>query len=510
MSSTDVIIVGAGPSGLALAIWLTKQHVKVRIIDKASQGAISTRALAVQSRTLELYSQIGLGHTVVDNGLTLTGVNGWIKGLHSFHVPLTSAGVGLTEFPFITIMPQGEHETLLRQTLSALGVEVEMNTELVAFEDNADTSSIITTIKHDGVSETITAKFIAGCDGSHSIVRKGLGIEFPGGVYDQMFYVADVEGSGPAINGQLNVCLDDSDFLGIFPMAGKGRVRIIGTIRKSNMTTEAQARALTFDDVGRKAIDQMKLQISKINWFSPHHVHHRVANHFRKGRAFLVGDAAHVHSPAGGQGMNTGIGDAINLAWKLAAVVHGRAQDSLLDSYEEERRAFALRLVASTDRVFSGATAEGWFRGFVRTKILPWILPIVFSFRFVQRFQFRAVSQISLNYRGMTLSRGGKLGGVQAGERLPWVLIDGQSNYEPLSKIQWQVHVYGEPRSGLEAWCADHDLHLVVFPWRSEHGSAGLTQDAMYLLRPDTYVAFVGASDPEHLRKYFEEQLIRS
>lgn len=508
MTSTDVIIVGAGPTGLALAIWLTKQHVKVRIIDKASQGAISTRALAVQSRILELYSQIGLGHTVVDRGLPMTRVHGWIKGRHSFHVPVANAAVGMTEFPFVTIMPQHEHEALLRETLSGLGVDVEMDTELVTFEDNVDTATVTATIKRNGVSEIVTSKFIAGCDGSHSVVRKDLGIEFPGGVYDQMFYVADIEGSGPAINGELNVCLDNSDFLAIFPLAGTGRARIIGTIRQSSMTTEAQSRTLTFDDVGHKAIDQMKLQISKINWFSPHHVHHRVANHFRKGRAFLVGDAAHVHSPAGGQGMNTGIGDAINLAWKLAAVIQGKSQDGLLDTYEEERRAFALRLVATTDRIFSGATAEGWFREFIRTRILPWVLPILFSFQCVQRFQFRTVSQISLNYRGMSLSRG-KVGKVQAGERLPWVLVDGQSNYEPLKKIQWQIHVYGEPNSGLRAWCADQDLPLVVFQWRSEYRSAGLTRDAAYLLRPDTYVAFAGESTPEHLRKYFDEQLIR-
>ncbi len=190
-----------------------------------------------------------------------------------------------------------------------------------------------------------------------------------------------------------------------------------------------------------------------MNWFSTYHVHHRVTEHFRKGRAFLLGDAAHIHSPAGGQGMNTGIGDAINLAWKLAAVLAGRAGDDLLDSYEAERIGFARRLVATTDRVFSFATAEGTLADILRTRIAPLLIPRVAAFDAVREYLFRTVSQITLNYRGGPLSRGAA-GHVHGGDRLPWVRIDGADNFASLASMDWQVHVYGSPGAELTAWCA--------------------------------------------------------
>ena len=158
------------------------------------------------------------------------------------------------------------------------------------------------------------------------------------------------------MNGELHVALDTSDFLAVFPLKEDGRARLIGTVRAD---AEHRHENLSWDDVSTRVIEWMRIDVERVNWFSTYHVHHRVADRFRKGRAFLLGDAAHIHSPVGGQGMNTGIGDAVNLAWKLAAVVHGRADASLLDSYEPERIAFARRLVATTDRAFTGVTSDG-------------------------------------------------------------------------------------------------------------------------------------------------------
>ena len=204
-------------------------------------------------------------------------------------------------------------------------------------------------------------------------MRGAIGAGFPGGTYRQVFYVADVEAAGPSVDGELHVDLDEADFLAVFPLAGEGRARLIGTVRDERAD---HADDLTFEDVSAEAIEHMHVEVRRVNWFSTYHVHHRVTDHFRKGRAFLLGDAAHIHSPAGGQGMNTGIGDAINLAWKLAAVLNGRAPDALLDSYEAERIGFARRLVASTDRVFSLATADGRFAEFVRTRLAPLAIPV--------------------------------------------------------------------------------------------------------------------------------------
>jgi 2-polyprenyl-6-methoxyphenol hydroxylase-like FAD-dependent oxidoreductase len=395
MRSTQVLIVGAGPTGLVLALWLTKLGVDVRIVDQAAEPGTTSRALAIQARTL---------------------------------------------------------------------------------------------------------------DGARSKVRETIGTGFPGGTYPQIFYVADIEATGPAMNGELNIDLDEADFVAIFPLAQERRARLIGTVRDERAE---RAETLTFADVSDRAIDRMKVAITKVNWFSTYHVHHRLAEHFRKGRAFLVGDAAHIHSPAGGQGMNTGIGDAINLAWKLAAVLRGRASDGLLDSYEAERIGFARRLVATTDRAFTFVTGQGRFADFVRTRVAPIVIPAAFTFEAVRKFAFRTVSQTSLNYRMSPLSQG-IAGSVHGGDRLPWVLTEAADNFSSLSSTDWQVHVYGSASVELINYCAQRKLPLHVFAWQTGHAAAGLARDATYLLRPDTYVALAdGGGSASAVERYLTERSIR-
>jgi hypothetical protein len=225
--------------------------------------------------------------------------------------------------------------------------------------------------------------------------------------------------------------------------------------------------------------------VKTVNWFSTYHVHHRITQHFRKGRAFLCGDAAHVHSPAGGQGMNTGIGDAINLAWKLKA---DHAPDALLGSYEQERIAFARRLVQTTDRVFMLATAEGRLAEIVRTRVVPIVFPALARFEFFREFLFRTVSQVTINYRNCALNEG-RAGAVQGGDRLPWVMVERLDNYDSLNAMVWQVHVYGGAGGAVRSWCQQHGLPLHEFAWRPQYGEAGFAQNALYLIRPDSYVA---------------------
>ncbi len=505
MEQSDVLIVGAGPTGLVLALWLTKAGVKVRIIDKTASPGTTSRALAVQARTLELYRQLDLAEAVVARGHRVPAANLWVKGERKARISLNDMGKGLTPYPFLQIFPQDEHEKLLVERLEALGVAVERQTELVSFAETGD--GVTARLRGpDGSEHEHQASYLAGCDGARSKVRETIGTGFPGGTYQQVFYVADVDGEGPALDGELHIDLDEADFVAIFPLAGEGRARLIGTVRDERAD---RAETLTFDDISDHAIGQMKVSIRKVNWFSTYHVHHRVTQHFRKGRAFLIGDAAHIHSPAGGQGMNTGIGDAINLAWKLAAVVNGRAPEALLDSYEAERIGFARRLVATTDRAFTFATSEGRLAAFVRTHLAPIVIPAAFKFEAVRKFAFRTVSQTVINYRGSRLSRG-SAGGVQGGDRLPWVQADGVDNFAPLTAIGWQVHVYGAARTALAAWCEQQRVPLHVFDWRAEHEAAGLARDALYLLRPDTYVALAEPSGTtDALERYFGDQGIR-
>jgi 2-polyprenyl-6-methoxyphenol hydroxylase-like FAD-dependent oxidoreductase len=500
----EVLIVGAGPTGLVLALWLRRQGVGVRIIDKTSEPGTTSRALAVQARTLELYEQLDLAKSVVAKGHRVPAVNMWVEGRPAARVSLEDIGSGLTPYPFLHIFPQDQHERLLIERLAQLGLEVERETELLNFNDRAD--SILARLRGpDGNEHDCEVRYIVGCDGARSRVRDAVGSGFPGGTYRQLFYVADVDAAGAAVNGELNVDLDEADFLAVFPLATSKHIRLIGTVRDDRAD---RADSLEFSDVSDRAIQHLKLQVDKVNWFSTYHVHHRVTEHFRKGRAFLAGDAAHIHSPAGGQGMNTGIGDAINLAWKLATVLAGRAPDHLLDTYEAERIGFARRLVATTDRAFSLATAEGRLADIARTRITPLVFPLATRFEAVRNYMFRTVSQIMLNYHDSPLSRGAA-GQVRAGDRLPWVAVGGVDNHAPLKEIGWQAHVYGEARPELAAWCTAHGVGLHVFAWRPEHGAVGFVRDALYLLRPDTYVALADTTaTPESLSSYFAAQQI--
>jgi 2-polyprenyl-6-methoxyphenol hydroxylase-like FAD-dependent oxidoreductase len=486
MTDTDVLIVGAGPTGLVLALWLTRLGIRTRIVDKTAQPGTTSRALAVQARTLELYQQVGLADAVVAAGRRMTTVNLWKTGKHAARVVFGDMGEDVSPFPYALIYTQDEHERLLIDRLAEVGGRVERQTELVAFEQTAD--GVRARLKRsDGSTETCEALHLAGCDGAHSMVRDGLQIGFPGGTYNHLFYVADVDAHGPVMNGELHGALDATDFLLVFPLKGDRHARLIGTMRTDDTGERAD---LSWNDVSQRVFEWMPIEIERVSWFSTYRVHHRVADHFRKGRTFLLGDAAHIHSPVGGQGMNTGIGDAVNLAWKIADVVHGRADSSLLDSYGPERIAFARRLVRTTDQVFTGVTSDGTIARQVRLNIVPAIAPAVFSFKAWRRFMFRTISQTAVNYRGSSLSEG-RAGGVHGGDRLPWVKphANEADNYAPLTSLDWQVHVYGTAARELQTACQDRSLPLHVFSWHQEMTHTGLQRDAAYLVRPDGYVA---------------------
>ena len=505
MTRSDVLIVGAGPTGLVLALWLTKLGVGVRIIDQTAGPGTTSRALAVQARTLELYRQLDLSDEIFARAHKTPAVNLWVQGARAVRLPFADVGAGLTPYPALLIFPQDEHERLLISRLEGLGVTVERQTELLDFTD--EDASITARLRHaDRGVEVCKATYIAGCDGARSRVRETIGTGFPGGTYRQLFYVADVEAHGPAVDGELHVDLDEADFLALFPLAGTGRARLIGTVRDERAD---HADTLKFEDVSGRAIQNLKVVVDRVNWFSTYHVHHRVSEHFRAGRAFLLGDAAHIHSPAGGQGMNTGIGDAVNLAWKLAAVLGGRAQANLLDSYEAERIGFARRLVATTDRVFSFATAEGWIPDILRTRVAPLLMPAVTDFEAAREYLFRTVAQITLNYRGGPLSDG-TAGHVHGGDRLPWVAAGGRDNSVPLTAMTWQVHVYGTVQAELVRWCASRGVPLHVFDWGPAHEAAGIARDALYLLRPDSYVALADPSGSlQVLERYAAEHTLQ-
>ncbi|TMA26236.1 MAG: FAD-dependent oxidoreductase [Deltaproteobacteria bacterium] len=495
----EVLIAGAGPTGLVLALWLARLGIRIRIIDKTAEPGTTSRALALQARTLELYRQLGIAREVVDAGLVFSAANLWARGRRAAHIELGTLGVGRSPFPYGLIYPQDEHERFLIERLRELNVRVERKTELVDFEEGDGR-----VVARLGTS-TCETPFLAACDGARSTVREKLGIGFPGGTYEHLFYVADVDASGPLMDRELHVSIDESDFLAVFPLKKEGRARLIGTIRPE---AGGEGKELGWGDVSKGILQRLRIDVRRVNWFSTYQVHHRVATRFRQGRVFLLGDAAHIHSPVGGQGMNTGIGDAVNLAWKLAAALRGRAPERILDSYEPERIRFARRLVATTDRVFQFVTRSGRLAARVRVHLAPRVISAAFLLPAVRRFFFRTISQTGIEYRGSDLSEG-RAGRVQGGDRLPWVQSE-PDNFTPLESLDWQVHVHGAATRELAASCASRGLQLHVFPWSRNAARAGLVRDASYLVRPDGHVALADRlHSPARLERYLEGRGLR-
>src|SRR6202051_2247248 len=257
MTQSDVLIVGAGPTGLVRALWLTKLGANVRIIDKTAEPGTTSRALAVQARTLELYRQLDLTQAVIAEGHRVPAVNLWAKGEAAARLSFETIGAGLTPYPFLHIFPQDQHERLLIERLEALGVRVERSIALSGFSE--EKARVVARWRgSEGQRFDCEAHYIAGCDGARSIVRETIGTGFPGGTYRQIFYVADVDAAGPAINGERHIDLDEADFLGVFPLVGTGRARLIGTVRDERAD---RAGSLKFEDISDRAIKTLRVEV---------------------------------------------------------------------------------------------------------------------------------------------------------------------------------------------------------------------------------------------------------
>lgn len=494
MSEPKLLIVGAGPTGLVLALWLARIGTPFRLIDRKVGPGEGSRAMAVQARTLEFYRQLGIAEEVIAGGFRLDRLHlrNELREIATF--PLGAVGKGISPYPFVLSFPQDDHERLLIDHLRRAGHAVEWETELVSLTQ--DDGGVRADLRKLGGTASWAGLYLCGCDGAHSAVRHGIGIDFPGGTYDQLFYVADAQAEGAWSDHTISAYLAEKTFCLAFPVRSPGTFRFIGQVPEALRSRDD----LDFDDLRQGVEKVMGKRITRVNWFSAYRVHHRVADRFRQGRVFLAGDAGHVHSPAGGQGMNTGIGDAVNLAWKLAAVLAGRANAALLDSYEPERVPFARSLVATTDRLFEAVVGRSFLARMVRTVVAPYLLPFLLRFAAVRRAQFRLVSQTRIAYRESPLSDGAA-GATHAGDRLPWV--EGTDNFAPLTSLDWQIHVYGSATAALRELALGARLPLHEWSWTGTARRAGLVRDALYLVRPDGYVGFARkGQDVEGVRAY--------
>jgi 2-polyprenyl-6-methoxyphenol hydroxylase-like FAD-dependent oxidoreductase len=498
---TEVLIVGAGPAGLVLALWLARLGVRLRIVDRAPASGMASRAFALQARTLELYDKLDLARDAVARGRAIGAMNVHIGRNWTRPIPFGEFGSGLSPFPFVLVLLQDDHEKLLIEHLAAAGVGVERGVELIDLDD--DGRSVRARLKGPGGADNhCEAAFVCGCDGAASAVRELSKISFPGGSSDELFYVADIEGRGRVVDGELHYVMSGERICSVFPLKGEGRVRLIGLVPESLRKSLFQIK---FDDVAASIAQDIDLAVSALESFATYRVHQRIAAQWRKGRVFLLGDASHVHSPAGGQGLNAAIGDAVNLAWKLGAVLRNDAAPALLDTYQGERILAARAVAATTDWGFALQTHRGALAALARSAASR-LAPRMMRLGPFRRWVFRVISQAAVSYRKGDLCVG-KAGRIAGGDRMTWVPSAGPlDNFAALRGIGWQAQVFGEATIQLRDACDEWGLELRTFAWTPAARRAGVAKDAIYLIRPDGYVAYAASrQEPSAI----ERQLLR-
>jgi 2-polyprenyl-6-methoxyphenol hydroxylase-like FAD-dependent oxidoreductase len=459
----DVAVIGAGPTGLMLACELAMRGVRVEVLERRTDASNITRAFAVHARTQELLDARGLADEVLARGIAVPEV-----------APAPGATLSLpdelrTRYPSILIVPQSGTEDALADRAEQLGVKIVRGTEMVQLQQNGD-GVTVGLINNDSVR----ARYVVGCDGAHSAVRRGLRVDFVGKQYQTHILLADVQLTRPP--DEVLFARTNSQGVVIVIPFGDGWYRAIGwdRLREQAPLTEPVTLAEIRDAFRRIAGDDYGM--SDMRWSSRFLSERRQARHYRVGRVFLAGDAAHVHSPIGGQGMNTGIGDAMNLGWKLAAAVHGSAPDWLLDSYETERHPVGAGVLALTDALNQLVLG----RSAVRRALQRLVIRSLVHFPPTRRMLAERLSGIGIAYPRR--SRGDDR---LVGHRMPDIDCDGARVYEVLRSGQFVLVTASRLDSEISDWPGvDHVIH-----------NDPTLPEAM-LVRPDGYIAWATHRPP--------------
>ena len=491
----DALVVGAGPTGLLMAAELARHGLRVRVIDRDEHGATESRALAIHARTIELLDDLGLAETFMERGLRAAGVSMWSSsGERLVEVAFDEIG---GPFPFVLDLPQSETEALLERHLGQLGVSVERRTALVEFAQ--EFGCVRATLRSPAGEEAVEVPWLIGCDGAHSAVRHGLAIGFGGSTVELDWGLADVAVQWPLAGDQMHMFLLEDGLLAAFPMP-EGRWRLIAEIGPSGAGEPPSTPALAFFAAYLERAGQPEAAVTDPRWLAAFRVNERQAAHVRDRRAFIAGDAAHVHSPAGGQGMNTGLQDAYNLAWKLAMVERGHAPAALLDTYETERWPVAQRVVKQTSLLFR----MGLVRAPAARRLRDAVLRHVAALAPVQRRLLQSLSERDVNYRDSPIVAEYRRphDAPRAGDLAP----DADEVRDALRGTEHVLLTFDEdPLATLIAKEYRGLVRAAAVPSaRSAFGGA-----ALCLVRPDGYVGFIaGEADEAALRGYLDRVLI--
>lgn len=521
-SDAEVLVVGAGPTGLTLAAQLAAYGIRCRIIDQSLDRARESRALAIQPRTLEVLAPLGVTREMIASGNKAVRLR-MHAGRRTVPIRLFDIGVNDTAHPYLLFLSQAETERILGAHLATRGVQVERGVQLVRLKQAGGLA--VASLRHqDGREESVRARYVVGCDGAHSTVRQQAGIAFSGSAYPQTFVLADLEADGIE-PGAAHVFLADRGLLFFFPLGRPRTWRMLAMRPRGSVTpgdapvTLADVQALT------DAYTGIPVRLHDPVWMTNFRLQNRGAAYYRTGRVFLAGDAAHIHSPAGAQGMNTGIQDAVNLGWKLALALQGAAPAAILNTYEPERAPVGRAVRRFTDRAFTVATSTNPLMRFLRTRVAPRLMPLALRSRAGRRLGFRTISQLAISYRGGDLAATGPgvpRRGPRAGDRLPnaKLTVDGRATtlHGLVAAPGWHLLVCGPgwTAAALPALLERHrrfvDLHRLDGSGRQGTAlrrlGAGTRGSVLLLVRPDGHIGYrAGEEGVAGLQHYLERWL---
>ena len=486
---TDILIVGAGPSGLTLACGLARAGVSFHLIDKLGERLPHSRALVVHLRSLEIFDQLGIADELLPLGNNVSGARIHFAGRLPVNVGFFEQDYAGCNFQGALFIEQERTEAALDRCLNNLGRKVHFGHELTGFE--ARSERVYASCQDEQNREyRVECQYVVGCDGAHSVVRSQESIPFLGSAYPQDFILADVDLTWDAPHDLFQIFIERHGFLGVLPMRTKTRlISARGRYRVNAPEPSVQDfRALVAQ------LAPYKARLSDPVWLTRFHLHHRIAEHYVAGRVCLVGDAAHIHSPVGGQGMNTGIQDAWNLAWKLAWALRcadARQAQALLASYHEERYPIGKRLIRTTDRAFSFVSGRSWLSQLARAYIAPWLVPRAARLDNVRTRALYLITQLGIGYRGSRLcgpdtGDGISQRGLVSGDRMPNISIGGVDLHGLLHHTKPTVLAVGAAsREDLGAW----PVVRLLRPTPDVRKLLHVENQAFFLIRPDAHLA---------------------